>query len=116
MARSTLVMIGAIVLAVIMLGSAVAAASTPAVTSNVSQPTAATESIATQPLSAVSAAAPAASSFGTNSKLAETVASDEKSFLASGRNPSSIHPPNLHQAPPLKSTGGSVTPLYSIAP
>jgi thermopsin len=54
--------------------------------------------------------------FGTNANLAATVAADEKALVASGRNPSLIHPPNLHQAPPLSSTSGSVTPLYSIAP
>ena len=54
--------------------------------------------------------------FGTNSALATTVTGDEKSLAASGYNPSSIHPPNLHQAPSLASTGGSITPLYNIAP
>ena len=56
------------------------------------------------------------SPLGTNSGLATTVASDESSLTAAGRGLSSFHPPNLHQAPPLASTGGVVTPLYNIAP
>jgi hypothetical protein len=54
--------------------------------------------------------------FGVNTVLAKAVAAKESTILADGGNLSNFHPPNLHQAPPLKSTNGVVTPLYSIAP
>ena len=67
-----------------------------------------------------SGSAPAASTsvttFGTNARLAATVGNDERSLAAAGRGASTIHPPNLHEAPSLASTGNMVTPLYSIAP
>jgi thermopsin len=86
--------------------------------------------IAVSPVVQGSAIAPSASSaptpatppsngfptFGTNSRLAATVANDERSLVAAGRGESAFHPPNLHAAPPLASTGDMVTPLYSIAP
>jgi thermopsin len=66
--------------------------------------------------SAAPTAATSVDSFGTNSALASTVAADERALADGGRAPSALHPPNLHAAPPLSSTGGHVTPLYSIAP
>ncbi len=108
---------GAIALAAIMLGSAAATASSPLSTVAVSGGGA--PALSTSPLSSSLSASPSAESqraMGTNAGLAATVSSDEKSFQLNGRSPSSIHPPNLHQAPSLKSTGGHVTPLYSIAP
>ncbi len=74
------------------------------------------------PASTVASAASASSStstavtFGTNQPLASTVSADERSMAAAGVDSTSIHPPNLHQAPSLSSTGGKVTPLYDIAP
>jgi thermopsin len=116
MTSSRWVVLGAVVLALIMLGSASAVQSSPTATTELVKPLGST---ASSPVVAPAASAPAASSprtFGTNANLAATVAADEKSLAASGRNPTSIHPPNLHQAPSLASTGGSITPLYSIAP
>jgi len=103
-------------LALIMVGSAFASAS-PSAGGSVTPARLSTTGIA--PPAAASpapAAAPSVRTFETNSNLASTVSLDEKSVPASGRDPSLLHPPNLHEAPPLTATGGSVTPLYDIAP
>jgi Thermopsin len=57
-----------------------------------------------------------AHALGINKVLANAVAAKEATILADGGNLANFHPPNLHQAPPLKSTEGAVIPLYSIAP
>ena len=114
--RSAPVVLGAIALALIMVGSGAAVASSPASPSAILSPAAAPGIVVAEPRSNTSHPGASADTFGTNTALAATVAADEKSLVAGGRNPSSLHPPNLHQAPPLSSTGGSVTPLYSIAP
>ncbi|MGC2288371.1 MAG: thermopsin family protease [Thermoplasmata archaeon] len=116
MARSTLALVGAIVLALIMLGSAAAASASPVAAPYRLAPTGAPSISAATASATESSPGPSTEVFGTNDQLATTVAADEKSMNSSGRDPSSIHPPNLHQAPSLESTGGSITPLYDIAP
>jgi thermopsin len=109
----------AVLLVIILLGASLAGAtSTPAAGTSVAGiPTAPSAPPSAAPAQGSGAAAPTnTTAFGTNSELAATVASDERSLAAAGLNPAAIHPPNLHQAPPLSSTGGEVTPLYSIAP
>ncbi|MGI0071168.1 MAG: thermopsin family protease [Thermoplasmata archaeon] len=109
-------MLGAIVLVGVLLASALSGASASAVVPNPS-PTTAAPSLGTPSLSGATPDNQSTSTtFETNSGLAATVASDEQSLSSSGRNPSALHPPNLHQAPSLATTGGAVTPLYSIAP
>jgi thermopsin len=110
------VVLGAVALTVIMLGSGLANLSGPALSG-------ATPSTPTTPaLPASSSAAPVSSSsasvtqFGTNGALASTVTADENALSASGRSPALLHPPNLHQAPSLSATGDHIVPLYSIAP
>ncbi len=63
-----------------------------------------------------SALSPATGQLGINSGLASAVAAKEQAILSSGGSLANFHPPNLHQAPPLSSTHGLVTPLYSVAP
>ncbi len=59
---------------------------------------------------------PSAKVLGTNNVLAASVQAKEQALLASGGSLANFHPPNLHQAPPLKDTNGLVTPLYYVAP
>ncbi|MGA8303759.1 MAG: thermopsin family protease [Thermoplasmata archaeon] len=114
--RSLLPILGAVAVALCMLGSGVASASSPTAAPLPMSSPAILGASTTVATASSSPSGPAAQVFGTNANLGATVAADEKAFAASGHNPSLIHPPNLHQAPPLSSTGGSVTPLYSIAP
>ena len=105
-----------VTLVVLLLGSSLAGAApatAPIASAPIPSPASSSLSAAT-PSSASSN--PNSSSFGTDARLAGTVASDERSMAADGRSASGLHPPNLHQAPSLSSTGGHVTPLYSIAP
>jgi thermopsin len=110
------VVLGAVLLTLIMLGSALAVQAAPSATANGLPPTSAPIASSASLPPAATQAAPPVQPFGTNSNLATTVAADEKALQANGRNPLAIHPPNLHQAPSIKSTGGSITPLYDIAP
>jgi thermopsin len=116
MARSALVLLGAAALALVMISSALASASAPLTSTDPSVPTVETPNALpaapTSPLQSASSPAP----FGTNSGLSATVAADEDALQTSGHNSALIHPPNLHQAPPLSATHGSITPLYDIAP
>jgi hypothetical protein len=64
----------------------------------------------------VSTPGPAGTVLGINKVLAAAVNAKEKALVAAGGNLSNFHPPNLHQAPPLKATQEVVTPLYSVAP
>ncbi len=110
---------GAVVLVlVILVGSAIAAVSSGGtVTAPAPASAPALESVSAAPSATPArSAGPSTSTFGTNSLLAGTVASDERALSASGHGASDLHPPNLHQAPSLASTGDMVTPLYSIAP
>jgi hypothetical protein len=107
-----IVTLGAVLFARVMVGSVFAGISSSPIP--FASPAASTATFA-----APSAAAPSAPSvipFGTNVGLVGTVAADQQAFAASGRNPALLHPPNLHQAPPLRSTGGVVTSLYSVGP
>jgi hypothetical protein len=54
--------------------------------------------------------------FGINTVLANSVEQKEQALLSSGGSLAGFHPPNLHQAPPLKDTHNLVTPLYNAAP
>jgi hypothetical protein len=54
--------------------------------------------------------------FGINEVLANSIKAKEQALAAAGGNVSSLHLPNLHAAPPLSTTDGYVTPLYSVAP
>ncbi|MGB7124547.1 MAG: thermopsin family protease [Thermoplasmata archaeon] len=102
-------MIGALALVLIMVGSGLAGASAPSAAA--SAPV-----VASVPATATSPSATTPATFATNPLLASTVAADKASLASSGLNPAAIHPPNLHQAPSLASTGGTITPLYSVAP
>jgi len=108
--------LGAVALTLIMLGSGLSGAmnSTPSAAST-ALPSSPGSSSTSSPLLAPSSSA-TVEHFGTNSALASTVATDEQALSASGRGSSSFHPPNLHAAPPLSTTGNHVEPLYSIAP
>ncbi len=109
-----------VLLVVILLGSSVASATPIAAPTSVGTlgPTTSASPTTASTSGNAPASAPASTTttFATNAGLAATVASDEQSLAASGRAASTLHPPNLHQAPPLSSTGNEVTPLYSIAP
>lgn len=115
MTRSVLVLVGAAALTVILLSSALASASAPLASAGANV-------LAVAPAVTPTASANESGSdltpapFGTNAGLEATVSADEKALQTSGHDPSLIHPPNLHQAPPLSATHGSVTPLYDIAP
>jgi hypothetical protein len=107
-----IVTLGAVLFAGVMVGSVFAGISSSPIPF-------ASLAASTATFAAPNAAAPSAPSvipFGTNVGLVGTVAADQQAFAASGRNPALLHPPNLHQAPPLRSTGGVVTSLYSVGP
>ncbi|MGC2035591.1 MAG: thermopsin family protease, partial [Thermoplasmata archaeon] len=111
-------MLGAIVLALIMVGSALAVLSSPLVSnspSNPASPVKATAAVSSPSPSAASSL-PAGKTLGINSALAASVKAGQERITVSGGNPAAIHPPNLHQAPPLSSTHGVVTPLYATSP
>ncbi len=132
------VVLVAVALSIIMLGSAVMAPVGQAVASTIPSAGASTPSPATVPVSSStsqtfsvsangvvtsgssaatsSSAVPAGKALGTNEVLAASVQAAEQRILASGGNLSNYHPPNLHQAPPLSQTHDLVTPLYSVAP
>jgi thermopsin len=114
--RSSLAVIGAIALMAIMLGSTLAGITPPTLPAAPTTSSSSPVSPPAAPLSKVAPASGKAATFGTDSSLGATVAADEKLLQENGRSPSAIHPPNLHEAPPLSSTGGHVTPLYSVAP
>jgi thermopsin len=120
MAGARLVVTGAVVLlVVVLLGSSLAGATPVVVPPDSGLPAlpAPVSTSVSAPASGAAASALAGSTtFETNSRLAATVLTDEQALAADGRPASAIHPPNLHQAPPLSSTGGQVTPLYNIAP
>jgi hypothetical protein len=109
-----LVAVGAIALTLLVVASSLAAASAPTAVVVTSTAPLTTAASAANP-SAPSVGVPT-TTFATNEPLATTVAADEKSFQAHGLDPASLHLPNVHQAPSLASTHGSVAPLYSIAP
>ena len=109
----------AIAIVTVLLSSTMAAASSavpPVATVSPVSPDLAVPTGVSPAASSGSHTAATPSTFGTNSRLASTVASDSRSLTATGRGVSSFHPPNLHEAPPLASTGNVVTPLYNIAP
>jgi len=110
------VVCGAMILTVIMIASGLAAASSAPSQVGEASPSPNLDSHSAGGTTTSNAAPSPVTAFGTNSNLAETVTADERALQSDGRSPSSFHPPNLHQAPSLKSTGGSVTPLYDIAP
>jgi thermopsin len=115
MHRTVRTAFAAVALVVIMVGSGLAAAQGTGASPTVLNPSALPTASSPAPPAPVSVG-PSAPSFGTNARLAGTVAADERSLLAAGRSPAALHPPNLHRAPPLSTTGGVVTPLYNIAP
>jgi thermopsin len=110
---------GVLLVVVLMLGSALASANAAGISTVSGSPVSvasATEAGSSPSAGAVASPEPNSVTFGTNARLASTVANDERTLAANGRSASAIHPPNLHQAPSLSSTGGVVTPLYDIAP
>ena len=122
--------IGLVVVAglIMVLGSSVAIATLASVPSSVPASAALTGDVTGPPIPApgapppssapapAAAPAPSAKTLGINEVLAASVKAKEQAILAAGGNLSNFHPPNLHQAPPLKETGGVVTPLYDVAP
>ncbi|MCI4343947.1 MAG: thermopsin family protease, partial [Thermoplasmata archaeon] len=89
---------------------------TPIPASTPSGPVTISNSVSAVNSPASSAAPSNAKGFGINSVLAAAVKEKEATLLANNFNLTNFHPPNLHQAPPLRSTHGVVTPLYSVAP
>src|SRR5271170_4170053 len=116
MSRASVVMCAAIALGATLLVSGLAGVtgmSSPSLSSPTELPTSAP--LGTAPTNA-SASSSGTTGFGINAKLAGTVAADERALQAGGRNPTALHPPNLHQAPSLAATHGTVIPLYYQAP
>ena len=119
MARSPWAMLGAIVLALIMVGSALAVLSSPLVSNSASNPASPLKATA-----AVSSPSPSAASslsagktLGINSALAASVkAGQERNHPPVAVIPRPSIPLTSIEAPPLSSTHGVVTPLYATSP
>src|SRR5580658_592227 len=124
MARSTLTLILALALASVMILSAGSVLATPTSSANPSTPPsltisktpAAPSAPSPSSISSPSSVMPAGKVFGINTVLANSVEQKEQALLSSGGSLAGFHPPNLHQAPPLKDTHNLVTPLYNAAP
>jgi hypothetical protein len=116
MTRGPFAMFGAVGLALIMVASGLAVASSPPGAAETTEGASAAASAATAASPTQSPAGAGGGGFATNAHLASTVADDERALETHGGNGSTLHPPNLHEARSLRSTGGNVAPLYDIAP